>query len=325
MCNNCFIQRLLHTLLKPRQQLICSAIETKLSMVKIRSCQSYLTWSASTNYGARICRSVSPLVSIRYHSRGPVVKNTMNEEELNNFRKLSDAWWNESGEFETLHLMNKLRVPFIRDGLLNHCENLSDDPTLPLKGLTLLDAGSGGGLLTEPLARLGAFVVGVDPVEESAIIAQHHLEQDPAILPRVKYITGTVEDLVTTEAEKFDGVIASEVVEHVSNVSTFIQSCSSILKPGGSLFITTMNKTMLSRCLAVFAAENILRIIPKGTHDWDKFIPPEDLKSLLEKNNVHTRLLHGLQYIPVLRKWIWTNNTSISYALHAVKAPKEMV
>lgn len=255
----------------------------------------------------------------RHYSNGPVVTNTMDEEELRHFKSLAQSWWNETGEFEALHAMNKLRVPFIRDGLLNQRDDVSEEICLPLQGLTIVDVGSGGGILTEPLARLGAFVVGLDPVEESTKIAQLHLEENPNLLPHIKYITGSVEDLVATESESFDAVVASEVVEHVADYVSFIKACCGLLKPGGSLFITTMNKTLLSRGLAVFAAEKIFRVVPEGTHDWEKFVPPEDLKLLLEKNNMHTRLIHGMLYLPVFREWNWIKDTSINYAIHAVK------
>lgn len=256
----------------------------------------------------------------RLYSTGkPAVNSTMDEEELKHFKSLAKSWWNETGEFEALHAMNKLRVPFIRDGLIHSRDDVSEDPSQPLQGLSVVDVGSGGGILTEPLARLGAFVVGLDPVEESTKIAQLHLQEDPRLLPRVKYITGSVEDLVVTEAEKFDAVIASEVVEHVADLITFTEACCKLVKPGGSLFVTTMNKTLLSKSLAVYAAENIFRVVPVGTHDWEKFVPPEDLKSLLERYDMHTRLVHGMLYLPVFREWRWIKDTSINYALHAVK------
>lgn len=256
----------------------------------------------------------------RQYSNGrPMVTSTMDEEELKHFQKLSKSWWNEQGEFEALHAMNKLRIPFIRDGLLHSRDDVSEDPTQPLQGLSIVDVGSGGGILTEPLARLGAFVVGVDPVEESTKIAQLHLQEDPKLLCRVKYIAGSVEDLVATEEEKFDAVVASEVVEHVADLITFTEACCKLIKPGGSLFVTTMNKTLLSKSLAVYAAENIFRIVPVGTHDWEKFVPPEDLKSLLERYNMEMRLIHGMLYVPVIREWKWIKDTSVNYALHAVK------
>ncbi|XP_060607097.1 ubiquinone biosynthesis O-methyltransferase, mitochondrial-like [Ruditapes philippinarum] len=296
---------------------------------RIRTCQfSVLTESVMKRKVTNTCREVSRcfcnrsaihVISKRKYSGRPMVTNTMDEEELLHFKSLAKSWWNETGEFEALHAMNKLRVPFIRDGLLNHRDDLSDDPSQPLQDLRIVDVGSGGGILSEPLARLGAFVVGLDPVEESTKIAQLHLEEDPNLLPKIKYITGSVEDLVSTESEMFDAVVASEVVEHVADYVHFVESCCALVKPGGSLFITTMNKTQLSRGLAVYAAERIFRVVPEGTHDWEKFVPPEDLQKVLENNNMNVRLIHGMLYLPVLREWKWIKDISINYAMHAVK------
>lgn len=253
----------------------------------------------------------------------PTVDHTMDEEELANFTKLASSWWDETGEFEALHAMNKLRIPFIRDALLNQRTESPVTRSLPLEGMKIVDAGSGGGLIAEPLARLGAFVIGVDPVEESTKIAQLHLEEDPVIVPRVKYITGSVEDLVPTEAEQFDAVVSSEVIEHVADLKTFIDSCCKLVKPSGSLFVTTINKTELARATAVFAAEQVLKIVPPGTHDWNKFVPPEDLQYILDKAGLSTRVIHGMLYNPLTREWRWIKDTTVNYALHAVKADKE--
>ncbi|XP_052808818.1 ubiquinone biosynthesis O-methyltransferase, mitochondrial-like [Mya arenaria] len=268
-----------------------------------------------------VCISQLRRLKIRRHygTNRPVVTHTMDEEELKLFRSLANSWWNETGDFEALHAMNKLRVPFIRDGLVQTREEPSPSISQPLQGLSIVDVGSGGGLLSEPLARLGAFVVGVEPVEESTRVAQLHLEDDPVLMSRVKYITGSVEDLVGTESEMFDAVVASEVVEHVADLEMFIEACCTLVKPGGSLFVTTMNKTLLSKGLAIYGAERVFRVVPEGTHDWEKFVPPEDLRALLEKNGMHTRLIHGMLYMPVLREWRWVQDTNINYALHAVK------
>lgn len=250
----------------------------------------------------------------------PTVDHTMDEQELANFTKLASSWWDETGDFEALHAMNKLRIPFIRDALLNQRMESPGNRSLPLEGMKIVDAGSGGGLIAEPLARLGAFVIGVDPVEESTKIAQLHLEEDPVIVPRVKYITGSVEDLVPTEAEQFDAVVSSEVIEHVADLKQFIDSCCKLVKPCGSLFVTTINKTELARATAVFGAEQILKIVPPGTHDWNKFVPPEDLQYILDKAGLLTRVIHGMLYNPLTREWKWIKDTTVNYALHAVKA-----
>ncbi|XP_060070437.1 ubiquinone biosynthesis O-methyltransferase, mitochondrial-like [Ylistrum balloti] len=286
------------------------------------SCQSYHSVSKTV-----LLRSRLPTVSltnirccnnedVKEKPWRPVAQTTIDEEEREKFQMLSSLWWNELGEFQALHTMNELRVPMIRDALTGE----TFTPTAsPLKGMQILDVGCGGGLLAEPLARLGAQVIGVDMVEDNIKTAQSHLVDDPSIRGRVKYIQAAVEDLVGSEERKFDAVVASEVVEHVADLESFLSSCCSLLKPGGSLFITTINKTQLSRGLAVFAAEKLLRLVPDGTHDWEKFVPPDDLQYLLETNGLTTRLVHGLLYNPLTCRWSWVKDTSMNYALHAVK------
>ncbi|KAK3595220.1 hypothetical protein CHS0354_021534 [Potamilus streckersoni] len=252
-------------------------------------------------------------------SERPVVKTTIDEEELRKFALLSQQWWDEQGEFEALHALNQIRIPFVRDGLLNQRGIPPLDITQPLAGFSVLDVGSGGGLLAEPLARLGAFVVGIDAVEENIKIAQIHLQQDHKIAGKVKYIEATVEDMLVTEEENFDAVVVSEVAEHVTDHAHFIECCCRLVKPGGSVFITTLNKTQASYFLGVLMAERVLHLLPAGTHDWNKFIPPEDLQYLLDKNGCVTRLVHGMCYNFLAKKWSWIQNTSINYAVHAVK------
>ncbi|XP_035527813.1 ubiquinone biosynthesis O-methyltransferase, mitochondrial [Morone saxatilis] len=249
---------------------------------------------------------------------------TVDPDEVRRFQSLAGKWWDEQGEFAALHAMNDLRVPFIRDNLLN--VHNTRHPGKPLAGLRILDVGCGGGLLTEPLGRLGASVLGIDPVEDSIGTAQLHSSYDPD-LRDVCYRACTLEELSAEEgggegepgAGKFDAVVASEVVEHLADLETFAFCCSLVVKPGGSLFITTINKTNLSYALGIVAAEQLLRIVPSGTHDWEKFISPVDLERLLESNGFSVQSVQGMLYNPVSGAWSWTNSTAINYALHAVK------
>lgn len=209
-----------------------------------------------------------------------------------------------------------------RDNLLN--VHRAHHPGKPLAGLRILDVGCGGGLLTEPLGRLGANVLGIDPVEDSIGTAQLHAFYDPDLRGRVSYQACTLEELKAEvesgeEEQQFDAVVASEVVEHLADLETFAFCCSRVLKQGGSLFITTINRTNLSYWLGVVAAEQLLRIVPSGTHDWEKFISPVELERLLESNGFLVQYVQGMLYNPVSRSWSWTNSTAINYALHAVK------
>lgn len=255
-----------------------------------------------------------------------VSQSTVDPNEVKRFQSLADKWWDERGEFAALHSMNDLRVPFLRDNLLN--VSGGRHPGQPLEGVRILDVGCGGGLLTEPLGRLGANVLGIDPVADSIGTAQLHTSHDPGLRGKVRYRTCTLEALCEEadeeeqeagETGQFDAVVASEVVEHLADLETFALCCSQVLKPGGSLFITTINKTNLSYALGIVAAEHVLGIVPKGTHEWEKFISPVDLERLLESYGFSVQSVQGMLYNPLSGGWSWTSSTSINYALHAIK------
>ncbi|XP_050403439.1 ubiquinone biosynthesis O-methyltransferase, mitochondrial [Patella vulgata] len=255
----------------------------------------------------------------------PKAQTTIDEEEIKRFSALAQLWWDEEGEFSALHTMNELRVPLIVNALIEQKQKTSAEKShqfkahhSPLKGFKILDVGSGGGILSEPLARLGAFVIGVDASVENIKTAQAHVIRNEHVASNIKYICATVEDLIESEERSFDCVIASEVVEHVLDTSMFIKACCKLVKPGGSMFLTTLNRTNLSYVLGVVAAERLLRLVEPGTHDWNKFISPQDLQYLLDQNGFSTRLVHGMMYNPITKRWSWTENTSINYAIHAV-------
>ncbi|XP_054637778.1 ubiquinone biosynthesis O-methyltransferase, mitochondrial [Dunckerocampus dactyliophorus] len=258
-----------------------------------------------------------------------VHQTTVDPEELKRFQTLASKWWDENGEFKALHAMNDLRVPFIRDNLLN--VHKAHHPGKPLAGRRILDVGCGGGLLTEPLGRLGASVLGIDPVEDSISMAQLHSSYDPDLGERVRYRACTLEELsadvagdeVGLQAGLFDAIVASEVVEHLADLETFALCCGRVLKPGGSLFITTINKTNLSYALAIVVAEQLLCIVPSGTHDWEKFISPVELERHLESNGFSVQSVQGMFYNPASGAWSWANSTAINYALHAVKVAED--
>nr|XP_033795513.1 ubiquinone biosynthesis O-methyltransferase, mitochondrial isoform X2 [Geotrypetes seraphini] len=261
--------------------------------------------------------------SWRYTVKWMHTSHSVDPKEMQKFQMWAHKWWDEEGVYSALHTMNNIRVPFIRDTLINRVGD--HDTGSPLAGMTLLDVGCGGGLLSEPLGRLGAVVTGIDPLEDNIKTAELHKSFDPALDKLVQYKTNTLEEIVAGSAETFTAVVASEVVEHVGDVESFIKCCYQVLKPGGSLFITTLNKTMMSYALGIVMAERIMGIVPAGTHDWEKFISPEELERLLESNGFVMETLNGMLYNPLSGSWHWMENTSLNYAIHAVKIvpPKE--
>ncbi|KAK7798536.1 hypothetical protein U0070_003280 [Myodes glareolus] len=220
-------------------------------------------------------------------------QTTVDSNEVKTFLALAHKWWDEQGIFAPLHSMNDLRVPFIRDNLLK--TSASHQQGKPLSGMKILDVGCG---------RLGASVTGIDPVAENIKIAQHHKSFDPVLDERIEYKVCSLEEIVNDTAEVFDAVVASEVVEH----------------PGGSLFITTINKTQLSYALGIVFSEQIMGLVPKGTHTWEKFVSPEKLESILEPNGLLVHTVAGMIYNPFSGYWHWSDNTSLNYAAHAVKS-----
>ncbi|XP_074043321.1 ubiquinone biosynthesis O-methyltransferase, mitochondrial [Macrotis lagotis] len=247
---------------------------------------------------------------------------TVDPKEMKTFQALAYKWWDEQGVYGPLHSMNDLRVPFIRDNLLKTVTNHQLES--PLSEMKILDVGCGGGLLCEPLGRLGALVTGIDPLNENIKTAQQHKSFDPVLDKRIQYKVCSLEDIVEETAETFDAVVASEVVEHVNDLETFIQCCCQVLKPGGSFFITTINKTQLSYALGIIFAEQIVGIVPKGTHTWEKFVSPEELESLLESNGLLVQTIAGMLYNPFSGHWRWTKNTSLNYAAHAIKSSAQV-
>ncbi|NXI50740.1 COQ3 protein, partial [Chloroceryle aenea] len=243
--------------------------------------------------------------------------SSVDSAEMKKFQRLAHKWWDEEGEYSALHSMNDIRVPFIRDTLLSRTSHYHLGR--PLSGVKILDVGCGGGLLCEPLGRLGASVTGIDPLEDNIRTADQHKSFDPVLAKRIQYKSSSLEEMVEESMETFDVIVASEVVEHVADLEMFIKCCSHVLKPEGSLFITTINKTQLSYILGIVVAEKIMGIVPDGTHEWEKFVPPEELERLLESNGFSVKTVAGMLYNPLSGSWSWTESMSINYAVHAVK------
>ncbi|XP_065315806.1 ubiquinone biosynthesis O-methyltransferase, mitochondrial-like isoform X2 [Gordionus sp. m RMFG-2023] len=194
---------------------------------------------------------------------------------------ISGNWWDEDGEFKPLHSLNNIRVPFIRDKLI--INNLKSNIFKPLNGYNILDVGCGGGILSEPLANIGANVTGIDTKENINIAIHHSFNYLPDIKSRLNYISTIVEEHCEQKPNYYDACIASEVLEHVDNYESFVKSCCQTVKPNGKIFVTTINKTRLSKFFVINVAENIMGIVTKGTHHWQKFIHPFHLIRTLEK------------------------------------------
>lgn len=284
-----------------------------------------------------LCHRVLCFSSRLHFSTANASTSTVDQEEIGRFSALASIWWKDDGPMKALRSMNSLRVPWIRDTLLQvqtrsgqEIKSPLSHQHQPLHGFRILDVGCGAGFLTEPLARLGANVVGIDPSLENIEVAKEHASGRKDELDygsRLVYFAKTVEDLVNEselqqgEEQLFDAVVASEVVEHVSNRDTFVESCLRLAKSsGGCIFFTTINRTVMSRLLAIYMAENVLRIVPRGMHEWEKFTSPDDLQFLMEKNgDCDVRLVHGMRYNPITNSWSWTRYTSVNYALCGVK------
>ena len=246
--------------------------------------------------------------------------STLNVEELKKFEAIAAEWWSLNGPAKGLHSMNGVRVPFVCDNLLKaQGRTVTDD--LPLSNYKIIDIGCGGGILSEALARLGATVTGLDPCEANIKAAKLHAKSDESLTDRLVYLPMTAEDYLSQhKGEAFDAVVASEVIEHVENPKEFVDVCSKLVPVGGSMFFTTINRTTKSWLGAIIMAENVLGLLPVGTHEWKKFITTQELTTMVEDSGANVRLIHGMFYIPGLNKWTWFPDTSVNYALHAIKA-----
>lgn len=239
---------------------------------------------------------------------------SLNQKEIEHFQNLSTTWWDEEGPFRILHAITPLRMAFIKEKIEIGFRRIEASSS-PLKGLRILDVGCGGGLLCEPLARLGANVTGIDPIEENISVAKNHAD---AMDLSIDYRACTIEDL-TKDIGLFDVIIASEIVEHVDHPYEFIKICTEHLQEKGGIIVTTFNKTIKSYLLGIVAAEHILGWAPKGTHSWDKFMKPENLSHHLSDLGFKDQELSGLCYNPLKREWGLSSSTDVNYFLWAFR------
>jgi 2-polyprenyl-6-hydroxyphenyl methylase/3-demethylubiquinone-9 3-methyltransferase len=235
--------------------------------------------------------------------------------EVEKFSAMATEWWDPSGKFAPLHKFNPVRLTFIRDTVAAHFG--SDGKSLkPFEGLSLLDIGCGGGLLSEPMARMGFAVTGVDPSEKNIGTASAHAAQTGAV---IDYRADNAESLVS-EGAAFDVVLNMEVVEHVADLKAYLGSTAALVKPGGLMFVATLNKTLKALALAKIAAEYILGWLPPGTHDWDKFVEPHRLRAMLEDAGLNILKTQGVSFDPLRWDWQLSRDTDVNYLVVATKS-----
>jgi 2-polyprenyl-6-hydroxyphenyl methylase/3-demethylubiquinone-9 3-methyltransferase len=240
--------------------------------------------------------------------------SSINPQEVKKFTELANEWWKPNGKFKTLHKFNPSRLDFIiRNIKLNY--SISDNiKQRPLEGLSILDIGCGGGLMSEPLARLGADVTGIDALEKNCITAKIHAEENNL---DINYLNTTAESL--NKNKKYDIMLNLEVIEHVNNPKNFIKECSGLVSNNGIMFIATINKSIFSLIFAKFIAEYVLGFLPKGTHDWNKFLTPEDIYSFFIQNNFDVISNTGVNYNPLRDEWFMSKRMDANFIVSGKK------
>ena len=235
--------------------------------------------------------------------------------EIARFAAMAAEWWDLNGKFRPLHKLNPVRLAYIRDRLCTHFKRDLKRPR-PLAGLRILDIGCGGGLVAEPLTRLGASMVAIDASATNIGIARTHAAESELA---IDYRHGTAEDLAAA-GERFDAVLALEIVEHVADLSAFLAAAATLTKPDGALFVATLNRTPQSYLLAIVGAEYVLRWLPVGTHDWKKFVRPSELGAALRQSGVELRDLTGITYNPLADTWRAGRDLAVNYMAFALKS-----
>ena len=232
--------------------------------------------------------------------------NTINKKEIEKFSRIASEWWDPNGKFKPLHKFNPTRIQYIKENTINHYKVKSK--SRPFKKLKILDIGCGGGLLSEPMSRLGAEVTGIDASEKNINIAKIHSLKKKL---NINYICSSPENLKTNK--KFDVILNMEIIEHVDDVSFFLKNCTKFLKKNGLMYIATLNKTFKSYLFAIVGAEYILRWLPIGTHEWNKFVRPSDLVEHARKNSMKIKKIDGVVFNPINQTWNVNTDKSVNY------------
>ena len=232
---------------------------------------------------------------------------TVDKKEIEKFSKIAKDWWNPKGKFKPLHLFNPARIKFIREKLISYFK-LNANSDMPLKDLKILDVGCGGGLLCEPLSRLGAKVTGIDASYNNIEVAKLHAKEMGL---NINYINTSPENLKLKK--KYDVVLNMEIVEHVPDVNIFMKSCSNLISRNGIMFVATINKNLKSYIFGIIGAEYILRWLPIGTHDWEKFLAPQDLDNIVKNYSFLTDETVGMKFNLLSNKWSQSKDISVNY------------
>ncbi len=232
--------------------------------------------------------------------------NTINKKEIEKFSRIAEEWWNPDGKFKPLHKFNPIRISYIKDNIIKSLK--LENKKKPLEKVNILDIGCGGGLLSEPMKRLGAEVVGIDASNKNINIAKVHAKKNNL---NIKYVCASPENFKTDK--KFDVILNMEIIEHVEDVDIFLSSCSRLLKKEGIMFVATLNKTLKSYLFAIIGAEYVMRWLPIGTHDWEKFVEPDYLVNILKKYNLKPDAIDGMKFNLIKDEWSISSDKSINY------------
>ena len=237
---------------------------------------------------------------------------SVNKKEIDKFSKMADEWWDPEGKFKPLHKFNPTRIKYIKENIIDNFA--LKNKLRPLSGINILDIGCGGGLLSEPMSRMGASVTGIDESNKNIKIAKLHSKKNKL---KINYLCSSPEKLKITK--KFDVILNMEIVEHVEDIDFFLKSCSKLLKKNGLMFVATINKTLKSYIFAIVGAEYVLRWLPIGTHEWEKFVKPEDLKKILMKYDLSLNKLEGMNFNIIKDEWSISRDLSVNYIAKFIK------